>query len=137
MRPRRAGRVGSTSRLSPSMKLFHTSSTASSVGTRAGLWLSPRRAPPSLGLVLSRITFVVGLLTCALITGAPATAAAPSADGDGPRDLHPQDTSGDETGWLAPKATARAATPWRVNTRDFKLAPGVRYTRWTQVDARG
>jgi hypothetical protein len=118
------------------MKLFHTSPTASSVGTAGEFLPPPRREGTYPGPVRTRVSFVVGLLACALITGAPATAAA-SADGDGRRDLDPRDTSGNEPGWIAAPRTARAATPWRTNTRDFRLAPGLRYTRWTQVDARG
>jgi hypothetical protein len=86
--------------------------------------------------VRARVALVVGLLTCALVTGAPATAVS-FPDGDGRRDLDPRDTSGNEPGWIAAPLTARAGTPWRAITRDLKLAPGLRYTRWTQVDARG
>lgn len=92
----------------------------------------------------TRLTLAAGLVACALAAGAPALAGDPSHPSGGagrtpdvPRALHPRTSSGDEPGTVAaPRTSAhpRTTTEHRVS---WRVAPGVRYTRWTQTDARG
>jgi hypothetical protein len=106
------------------------------VETRKPNLLAPRRNRPSLGQVRIRVSIVVGLLSCALVATAPAL-----ADGSQHPDrrvLHPEHTSGDEPGWIAPPTfSARSAPVRRTNDITRTVAPGVTYTRWTQTDGRG
>lgn len=88
-----------------------------------------------------RLTLSAGLVACALAAGAPALAGNPSHPAhdrtpDVPRKLHPKNSSGGEQGTpVAPRTSAyRQATSDKVS---WRVAPGVRYTRWTQTDARG
>ena len=89
-----------------------------------------------------RLTLSAGLVACALAAGAPALAGNPAHPAqdrapDGPRKLHPKHTSGGETGAIA---APRTSASFRTTTDDrvrWRVAPGVRYTRWTQTDARG
>jgi Phosphodiester glycosidase len=93
---------------------------------------------PSLAGVRIRLTLSACLVACALAAGAPALAgdpAHPDRTPDVPRTLHPEHTSGGESGRIAaPRTSAYARTDDRVS---WRVAPGVRYTRWTQTDARG
>ena len=101
----------------------------------------------------TRLTLSAGLVACALAAGAPALAGDPTDPSgpvagragqtgqgrspDVPRALHPQDSSGDRPGRIAPPRTTahpRTSTSGRVS---WRVAPGVKYTRWTQTDARG
>ncbi|GAA1794469.1 hypothetical protein GCM10009795_045030 [Nocardioides hankookensis] len=100
----------------------------------------PRRNRPTLGRVRTRIAALVGVLTCALVAGAPALAedssrtAPPSSDH---RVLHPKHTSGNERGWIAAPVTGRWAPVRRSSDITREVVPGVTYTQWTQTDARG
>jgi hypothetical protein len=88
-----------------------------------------------------RLTLSAGLVACALAAGAPALAGDPARPGhqgpDIPRKLHPKDSSG---GYPEATAAPRTSTYPRTTTDDrvsWRVAPGVKYTRWTQTDARG
>ena len=89
-----------------------------------------------------RLTLSAGLVACALAAGAPALAGDPAHPGhdrtpDVPRKLHPTHTSGGGPGEIAaPRTSAypRTTTDGRVS---WRVAPGVKYTRWKQTDARG
>ena len=88
----------------------------------------------------------LGLLACLLAAG-PALAIDPPrpssyrevGGGDGGRSLHPQHTSGDEPGWLAPPETSlgRLARERRSAETSYAVSPGVAYSAWTQTDGRG
>ena len=90
----------------------------------------------------TRLTLSAGLVACALAAGAPALAGNPAHPAhdrapDGPRKLHPKHTSGGEPGAIA---APRTSASYRTTTGDrvsWRVAPGVKYTRWTQTDARG
>ena len=100
----------------------------------------------------TRVSLTAGLTVCALLAATPALAEADpqprtpapqryavAPDDAGGRSLHPQHTSGDEPGWIAPKLsrTERRAPARRIDGTTYAVAPGVIYTQWAQVDARG
>ena len=95
----------------------------------------------------------VSLAACLLAATGPALAGDPGSDAsaapqpvardghgnrpDVPRTLHPRHTSGGETGEVAtalPSMRRAASQNWRVG---WQIAPGVKFTRWSQSDARG
>lgn len=92
----------------------------------------------------------VSLVACLLAATGPALAGDPgtstptsSRGGNGhrpdvPRVLHPQHTSGGEPGTIARPLppTARRA-PTQTSRVSWQVAPGVKFTRWSQTDARG
>ncbi len=95
----------------------------------------------------------VSLAACLLAATGPALAGDPGGDpptstaarGDGqghrpqvPRTLHPQHTSGGEDGAdAAPVPPAARRAPTQTSRVSWQVAPGVRFTRWSQTDARG
>ncbi|HYF72658.1 MAG TPA: phosphodiester glycosidase family protein, partial [Nocardioides sp.] len=57
---------------------------------------------------------------------------------DVPRTLHPEHSSGGEDGELAvPLPPWARREPTQTSRVSWQVAPGVRFTRWSQVDARG
>lgn len=54
-----------------------------------------------------------------------------------PRDLRPQHTSGGEPGAVAAPLPAARREPTETSRVSWRVAPGVKYTRWSQTDARG
>jgi len=56
---------------------------------------------------------------------------------DVPRTLHPKHTSGGEFGAIAAPRTSAAFRTTTTGRVSWRVAPGVKYTRWTQTDARG
>ncbi len=92
----------------------------------------------------------VSLAACLLAATGPALAGelgsdasvAPQAGGHGnrpdvPRTLHPRDTSGGEKGDVAvalPSMRRAAGQNWQTS---WQVAPGVKFTKWSQTDARG
>lgn len=97
-----------------------------------------------------RLTFAAALTACGLLAATPALAGNvddPSGDRahpgrgnkpDVPRELHPQDTSGGEPGWEAtPLPPAARRTTTETGRVSWQVAPGVKFTRWSQTDARG
>ncbi|MBI2243376.1 MAG: phosphodiester glycosidase family protein [Nocardioides sp.] len=95
----------------------------------------------------------VSLAACLLAATGPALAGDPGSDApaagqavargghgnrpDVPRTLHPQHTSGGEEGEVAaalPSMRRTASQNWRTS---WQVAPGVKFTRWSQTDARG
>lgn len=99
-----------------------------------------------------RATLTVGLTACALIAATPALGdpgpnrpAEPerhyAVEKDHPqgRSLHPRHTSDGEPGWIAPRLSSaqRRAPARRTEATSYTVVPGVTYSTWTQVDARG
>jgi hypothetical protein len=96
-----------------------------------------------------RLTFSAALVACALAATGPAlgdpgagTPVVQRSDGHGnrphvPRDLHPEHTSGGEPGTLARDLPSFRREPTPSGRVSWRVAPGVRYTRWSQTDARG
>lgn len=93
----------------------------------------------------TRVVAVVGVLSCALVAGAPALAEESgrseqrSRPADARRDLHPEHTSDNQPGWIAPTVSpfARFGAGRRTEEIRTAVAPGVTLTQWTQTDARG
>ncbi|MBB3041413.1 phosphodiester glycosidase family protein [Nocardioides soli] len=100
----------------------------------------------------TRVTLTVGLTACALIAASPAlgdpgpdrpTTAerhyAVQRDHSQGRSLHPRHTSGNEPGWIAPDLSPaqRRAPARKTEATSYTVVPGVMYSTWTQVDARG
>ena len=94
-----------------------------------------------------RLSLLVGLTAGALVAAMPAVAVSEprpvGGDAAGhPADqrvLHPQHTSGDAAGWIAPALpwAARRAPARRSSVVSWTVVPGVTYTRWSQTDAPG
>ncbi|WP_459968089.1 phosphodiester glycosidase family protein, partial [Nocardioides pyridinolyticus] len=92
-----------------------------------------------------RLTFSAGLAVCALLAMAPALAGDPTDPGDPrdrgqprgqPRALHPQHSSGGDSGTTV-SPLARSGRTTTTDEVSWKVAPGVTYTRWSRTDARG
>ena len=98
-----------------------------------------------------RLTITASLVACALVGAAPALAGDPGghdehptarADGEGDRPdrhrtLHPRHTSGGEDGPIAPPLRPYRRAPTLTDRATWRVAPGVRFTRWHETDARG
>ena len=61
----------------------------------------------------------------------------PSHRPDVPRTLHPQHTSGGEDGAVAAPLPSMRRAPSQSGRVSWQVAPGVKFTRWSQTDARG
>ena len=85
-----------------------------------------------------RLTVTAAIAACGLLAAAPALAGpgdAP-ADRDHHRALHPEHSSGDEPGPIAPPAPLFGRTTQTLMA-SWQVSPGVEFRRWTQTDARG
>jgi hypothetical protein len=93
--------------------------------------------------VRRRISVVAVLVACTLAGVAPALAGdpgggTPASRSPEKRDLHPQQTSSHEPGdKVVPLPDLLRRSTSAVNPVSWQVAPGVRYTKWSQTDVRG
>lgn len=88
-----------------------------------------------------RLTVAAALAACGLLATAPALAGPGDAPADRRHDeqrsLHPQHTSGDQPGPVAPLAPLFGGRSTQTLMASWQVAPGVQFRQWSQTDARG
>ena len=92
-----------------------------------------------------RLTVTAAIAACGLLAAAPALAGPGAAPAEHDRQgqdraehraLHPENTSGDEPGPIAPPAPLYGRSTQTLMA-SWQVAPGVDFRRWSQTDARG